>query len=218
MNTDGKPHHIKKENDPFVGAGPIGMMLPFEDGPEDQGGEEGAGSIYFPFYGTVPVGIAESIGQGANNAGAHDGEELLFIWFYVGDLLYELTGKMGDRPEKEENGQAAGDGAHEVDAPCGGERIIAEQDDEKPAHEDEEGGAGGVGDLQLVAAGDELTAIPEAAGGFHGHDIDGTGNHSYDPAYNVVHSIKTHKNWVIAGKYILFHQQFFHLPSIFGIY
>jgi hypothetical protein len=49
-----------------------------------------------------------------------------------------------------------------------------------------------VGDLELVAAGDELTAIPEAACGFHGHDIDGTGNDSHDPAYDIVHSVKAH--------------------------
>ena len=99
---------------------------------------------------------------------------------------------MSDRPEEEEDGQAAGDGAHEVDASGRGERVVTEQDDEKAAHENEKRGARGVGDLELKAAGNELTAIPEAAGGFHGHDIDRTGYHSHDPAYNIIHSIETH--------------------------
>jgi hypothetical protein len=71
--------------------------------------------------------------------------------------------------------------------------VVAEEDDKEAAHEDEERGAGGMGDLEFVAAGDELTAIPEAAGGFHGHDKDSTGNHSHDPPHNIVHSFETHK-------------------------
>jgi hypothetical protein len=49
-----------------------------------------------------------------------------------------------------------------------------------------------VGDLQFVAAGYELTAIPEAAGGFHGHDENGAGNQSNDPAHDIVHSVEIH--------------------------
>jgi len=79
-------------------------------------------------------------------------------------------------------------------------RVVAEEDDEEAAHKDEEGGAGGVGDLELVAAGDEFTAIPEAAGRFHGHDEDSTGDNSHDPAHDIVHSVKTHKNLDFNGQ------------------
>jgi len=79
-------------------------------------------------------------------------------------------------------------------------RIVAEEDDEEAAHEDEEGGAGGVGDLELIATGDEFTAIPKAAGGFHGHDKDGTGDDSHDPSHDIVHSVKTHKSLDFNGQ------------------
>jgi hypothetical protein len=79
-------------------------------------------------------------------------------------------------------------------------RIVAEEDDKEATHENEEGGAGRVGDLELVAAGDELTAIPEAAGRFHGHDEDSTGDNTHDPAHDIVHSIETHNVFFGTGK------------------
>jgi hypothetical protein len=40
-----------------------------------------------------------------------------------------------------------------------------------------------VGDLQFIAAGDEFSAIPETAGGFHGQYEDRAGDKAYDPAH-----------------------------------
>ena len=54
---------------------------------------------------------------------------------------------MGDGPEQEEDGEAAGDSAHKVDAAGGGMGVIAEEEDEEAAEEYEEGGAWRVGDL-----------------------------------------------------------------------
>jgi len=201
VDADGESHHIKEEYDPFVGARLVGMVLPFEDGPEYQGGEEGGRGVYFAFDGAVPKGVAEGIGQGAYDTGAHDGEQLAFIGFGRSILtLNELAGEVRDGPEQEEDGQTAGNGAHEVDAAGGGMRTVAEKDDKEAAHEDEEGGAWGVGDLELVAAGYEFTAIPEAAGRFHGHDKYGTSDYSHDPAHDIVHSVKTHKNLDFNGQ------------------
>jgi hypothetical protein len=70
--------------------------------------------------------------------------------------------------------------------------IIAEKNDKEAAHENEQRGAGRVGDLELVAAGDELTAVPETAGRLHRHDKDGACNQSHDPASHIVRSIKIH--------------------------
>ncbi len=93
----------------------------------------------------------------------------------------DTAGEMGNGPEQEQNGQAAGDGAHEVDAAGGGMWVVAEQDDKEAAQQDEQWGAGRVGDLELITAGDEFTAVPEAAGGFHRHNINCTGKQTYDP-------------------------------------
>ena len=86
----------------------------------------------------------------------------------------------------------AGDGAHEIDAAGCSVGPIAEEDDEEPAHQNEQRSAGRVGDLQFIAAGDEFSAIPETAGWFHGHHKDCTGNQSHDPADDVVYSVETH--------------------------
>jgi len=152
-------------------------LLPFprlfhliEDGPENQGSEKGGSGIDFAFDGAVPERVAEGVGQGADNAGAHDGEELLTGRRIIRTrilLLYELTREVSNGPEQEEDGQPAGDGAHEVDASGGGMRIVAEQDNKKPAHEDKERGARRMRYLELIAAGYEFPAIPEATGGLH---------------------------------------------------
>ena len=81
VNADGKSHHKKYEDDPFVGSGLIGTVFPFQHHPEYQGGKEGGKGIYLTFNGAEPEGIAESIGQGANGAGGHDGEDLLAVQF-----------------------------------------------------------------------------------------------------------------------------------------
>jgi hypothetical protein len=57
-----------------------------------------------------------------------------------------------------------------------------------------------VGDLELIAAGDEFTTIPEAAGGLHGHNIDSTGDNSHSPSHDIVHSIETHNVIFGSGK------------------
>src|ERR1700744_4840921 len=113
-------------------------------------------------------------------------------------FLDDLPREMRDRPEQEQDGQPARDGAHEIDAAGRGMRVVAEENDEKPAQEHEQRGAGGVGDLQLITAGDELTAIPEAAGGFHGHNEDSAGNQSDYPANDIIRSVEIH------GMYDLF--------------
>ena len=94
---------------------------------------------------------------------------------------------MGDGPKQEEDGEAAGDCAHEINAAGGGVWVIAEEDDEEAAEQYEEGGPGRMGNLQFIAAGDEFSAVPEAAGGFHGEDVDGTGDEADGPAGDQVH-------------------------------
>src|ERR1700761_700380 len=102
---------------------------------------------------------------------------------------------MRNAPEKEEDGKAAADGAHKIHADRGCMGFIAEEDYKETTQENEQRSAGRVGNLQLIAAGDELTAIPERTGGFHGHHIDCTGDEPHDPANDVVYLVKTH--WML---------------------
>ena len=93
-----------------------------------------------------------------------------------------FAGEVGSGPEEEEDGEAAGDCAHKVDGAGGGMGVVAEEDDKEAAHHDEEGGAGRVGNLEFIAARDKFAAVPEAAGGFHGHHEYGAGDQADDPA------------------------------------
>ncbi len=99
---------------------------------------------------------------------------------------------MGDGPEQEQDGKPAGDGAHEIHGAGGGMGAVAEKDDKKAAHHHEKRCAGGMWDLEFVGAGDELAAIPEAAGSLHGHHENGTCDHPHDPAHDIIHPVKLH--------------------------
>jgi hypothetical protein len=105
---------------------------------------------------------------------------------------YYFAGEMGDGPEEEEDGHAAGQGTHKVDAAGGGVRVIPEEDDEEATHQGEERGARGVGDLEFKTAGNEFTAIPEATGRLHGHDVYGCCEEAYDPPGDIVDLVEAH--------------------------
>ena len=64
--------------------------------------------------------------------------------------------------------------------------VIAEEEDEEAAEQNEEWGAWRVGDLQLIATGHELATVPETTGGFHGQHEYGAGDKAYDPAHHAI--------------------------------
>ena len=134
VDTDRKPHHEKDKDDPFIRTLLVGMVLPFEDRPEYQGGEKGRGGINLALDGTVPIGIAKGVGQGADDPRAHDREVLLAgpvviaIAFDQGSGCAQgqddLTREMSDRPEQKKDAKPAGSGAHEIDGPGRGKGIV----------------------------------------------------------------------------------------------
>src|SRR6185312_7603448 len=162
MNTDGKPHHVENKDEPAVGARFISHILPFQDGPENQGRKERGGTVNFAFHCTVPERIAESIGQGANSAGGDNGKDLALAKGKI-CFLNNFTCEMGYGPEKKKDGQAAQECTHEIHGPGCREGIIAKKNDKKAAHHHEKRGSGRVRDLQFVSTGYEFAAIPETA-------------------------------------------------------
>lgn len=98
---------------------------------------------------------------------------------------------MGNGPEQEKDGESAGDSTHKVDTPGGRVRVVAEEDDKKTAQHDEERGAGRVGDLEFIAAGNEFTAVPKTAGRLHGQNIHGAGDEAYCPAGDPIQQEET---------------------------
>src|SRR5262249_5045389 len=102
MNADGEAHHVEDEDEPPVRAGFTMILFPFEDGPKDDGCEEGGRGIYFPFDGTIPEGITERVSEGADSACAENGEGLVFIGFGGGVGLHdEFSCEVSDGPEEE---------------------------------------------------------------------------------------------------------------------
>ena len=69
-------------------------------------------------------------------------------------------------------------------------RVVAKQNDKETAKEDKQRGAGRMGDLQFITAGDKLSAVPEAAGGLHGHDIYSAGDEAYDPTGEQIEAVE----------------------------
>ena len=54
VDSDGEAHQVEDKDDPFVGAGFVRLLFPFEDGPEYEGGEESRGGVHFAFDGAIP--------------------------------------------------------------------------------------------------------------------------------------------------------------------
>ena len=183
VDADGEAHHVEDKDDPFICAGFVGLFFPFEDGPEDDGGEEGGGGVDFAFHGAIPEGVAEGIGERPHHPRCQDQERLLTAGSgYCLGGRHEFAGEMGDSPEQEEDGEAAGDGAHEIHAAGSGMGVIAKEDDEEAPQQDKKGCSGRVGNLEFIAAGDKFAAVPEAAGRLHGEDVNGAGDNAYNPA------------------------------------
>src|SRR5687768_16117865 len=103
----------------------IHFMFPFKYRPENNGREEGRKGIYLTFDGAVPKRIGKSIGQGTYYAGGHDADHLVAGRRDRGSIEDDLPCKMGDGPEKKQDGEAAGNCAHEVYASCRAFRVVA---------------------------------------------------------------------------------------------
>ena len=180
VHADGEPHQVGDQDQPAVGAVFVRHLFPFEDGPEDQGGEEGGHGIDLALNRREPEGVRKGVGGGTDQCAAKDGDQLRHAQLFA-RLLCKAFGEERDAPEKEHDGQAAAKGRHAVDADGDVGGILREHGEEA-AEQLEGGGTGRVSDLQFAGGGDIFAAIPEADGGFGGHEVDHGGQQADRPS------------------------------------
>ena len=65
--ANGESCHIHDKHQPAVGMGLVGLVLPLEDKPEDDGGEGRRVGIHFTLDSREPEGVAEGIDEGAHH-------------------------------------------------------------------------------------------------------------------------------------------------------
>ena len=171
VDADTQAHQVGDQHDPTVGVRTVGGLLPLQDEPEHRGGEQRRIGVHLALHGAEPERIAERIRQSAHQAATHDGDQLsrrdLRAVFH-----HDLAGQVRDAPEQEQDRQAAEEGGHRVDHQrylrgVGGElrEQVGGQHKERRSRR--------MPYFQLVCRGDELTAIPEAGGGLHCHQVNG---------------------------------------------
>ena len=102
VNSDGKPHEVSDEDEPFGGSLLIGDVLPLQDRPKHQSREEAGQSVHLPLHSTEPEGITEGVGQCTDDSRAQDSDQ--GATFRVRRARQAL-GQMCDAPKKEQNGE-----------------------------------------------------------------------------------------------------------------
>ena len=183
--TDGEPHEVGDEHEPAVGVGLVGHLLPFENGPYDHGRKERGESIDLPFDGREPEGVGEGVGQRTDDAGAQNGPCAGRCEFLAAVSRYPAS-QVRDAPEEKEDGEGAGQRRHGVHHDRGVFRSGGKKGEEARYHH-EERCSGGVSHFEFIGGRDEFGAVPQAGGGLHGEQVNGSGYGEHEPSrYPVV--------------------------------
>ena len=176
VDADGKAHQETDEDQPAVGIRLVGLLLPFEGGPEHDRREERGHGIDLTFHGREPERIGKTVGESAHDPRAEDGEGTGFGQGPAPFFLHP-AGEMDDRQIEEEDGQAGADGTHRVDRDGG---ILGTGEDREDARKQvEDHVTRSMTDFQLIGRGDEFAAVPEARRGFDGQEINQGSQHGY---------------------------------------
>ena len=106
VDADTQARHVADEDEPAVAVGLVGVVLPFQDEPEDDGRERRRVGVDLTFDGRKPERVAESVDQRAHQSRGFDGNELAQVHL-TPVLQNQLSGEMGDAPEQKEDGGGA---------------------------------------------------------------------------------------------------------------
>ena len=71
VHADAKSREVENQYEPAVGVGLVGMVLPFQNQPEHQGGEHRGVGINFALDGREPERVAPRVSQRARQAARH---------------------------------------------------------------------------------------------------------------------------------------------------
>ena len=198
--ADAQASHIGNQHTPTVGVGLIGVVFPLEDKPEHNGGEGGRISVDLALDCREPEGITEGIDKRTYQTRSLDGYHA--AGGHIAPVLdYQPARKVGDTPEKEENGGGAEQRTHGVDH-AGHHRRVAYKLGEEVGGEHEEWCPRWMAYLHLVAGGDKLRTVPERGSRLNGRTIDYSCHKECKPAENVVHNfVLFHCYYVIINNF-----------------
>ena len=185
VHADRKAHQVGDQHDPARGMGLVGLLLPLEHEPHYQGGKHRREGVDLALDGREPEGVGKSVGQRSDGSGAQHGpgvgrRQLMTV------ARDQAAGQVGNRPEKEQDAERAGQGVHGIDGHAHILRIAEGEERGQACQHHEERRSGRVAHFEFVARGDELRAIPEARYGFHRKQIDRRRHGEYGPADDVV--------------------------------
>ena len=76
VHPDGKSGDVGYEDNPAVAPGVIGLALPLQDDPEQEGGEEAGEGIDFSLYSREPERVTEGIDQGTHQSAGFNADNL----------------------------------------------------------------------------------------------------------------------------------------------
>ena len=214
MDANAQSCKVEDEHEPTVGARFVGLLFPFEDEPEDEGGEHGAIGIHFAFDGGEPEGVAPCVGQCRCHTACHDDEGVAggdFRGVVVDD---EAAYQVCDAPEEEEDAECGEDGRHDVDHQRY-LRVVGGKMAEEVAGKHEERCAGGMSHLKTRRRGGELRTVPEGCRRLHREDVGDGGHEEYHPAYEVVNQTET-LHFLFFQGCLLFMVFWFFLVFVYG--
>ena len=188
VHADGEAYEVGNQHDPAVrvdvGHRVFVLLVPLQDAPEDQGGEERRHGVDLALDGGEPEGVGEGVGQRGHEGGAEDGDEARGVELAPsGD---ELAGQAHDAEVEQHDGHAAAYRRHAVDAVGHLGDVTAGEERGDAAEDLERGGSRRVADEHFRGCGDVLTAVPPRDGGLGSHDIDGGGHYTDDQADQVI--------------------------------
>ena len=188
VHADAEARKVGNEDEPAVAMGLVGMLLPFEDEPEDHSREQTAGGIYLTLHSAEPEGVTEGVDECAGEGGCFYRDELRQGGYHtIG--AHEFACEVADAPEEEHDAGRTEEGAHGVDHAChhGG---VAHKLGEQVSHEHEEGCAGRMSHFQLVGSGDKLRTVPKTSRGLDGTAVHKGRNGKGDPTHQVVYDFE----------------------------
>jgi len=183
MHTHRKAHQERNQHQPAAGIRPVGLFLPFEDGPENHRGKEARHGVDLALHRGEPEGIGETVGHRSHHAGSQKGDGVR-----LGHLLAAQrenpAAEVDDGQVEEEDGQGRTECAHRID---GGSGVFGRSEHREKAADEIEGGISRrVAHFQLVRRCDKLSAIPEAGSRFDGQQIDQRGEGQHHEGYQII--------------------------------
>ena len=137
VDANAEARQVEDKHEPAVGVRFIGMVLPFQNKPENEGCKHRTISVNLALDGGEPERVAPRIGKGARQACTHNGDGL--PGFRDDAILAnEFARQVRDAPEEEQDTQGRQQGRHHVDAQghLGG---VVREEREEIACEHEEG-------------------------------------------------------------------------------